>query len=318
MNKVLLGLLTACALTSASIAQAESFVTLGTLGGPMPAADRSQPANALVRDDGGIMLVDAGDGAAEQLAKANLPLPRVDTIFLSHMHFDHTAGVMGILALQYQLGLASKITIYGPPGTEAFINGLLSSMTPFAKAGFGVPGEQRPDPRDRVKIVEITGGSVVTVGNVKVTAVQNTHYSFPPGSELDRNFKSLAFRFDMPDRSIVYTGDTGPSDKVTQLAKGADMLVSEVIDVNKIIEIMRRERPDLSEEQMHHMVVHQETQHLPYVEVGRMAAVAGVKSVVLTHIVPGVVTPEDEIAYRREIETQYHGPVVFAQDLDRF
>ena len=66
------------------------------------------------------------------------------------------------------------------------------------------------------------------------------------------------------------------------------------------------------------MVEHQVTQHLSYEEVGRLAQTGGVKSVVLTHIVPGPVSPEQEIAYRRKIAGEYAGPVVFAEDLDRF
>lgn len=303
---------------SATAANAERFVTLGTEGGPLPQADRSQPANAIVRDDGSIMLVDAGDGAAEQLAKANLSITRVDTIFLSHLHFDHTAGVLGVLALRFQLGLPGVVTVYGPPGTADFVAGLVSSMKPFAMSGFGVPGERLGEPQAGIKVVEIGDGSSVTLRDMKVTAAQNTHYSFPPGSELDRRYKSLSFRFDMKDRSVVFTGDTGPSEKVERLAKGADMLVSEVIDVDRIVAIMRSTRPDFAEKDINDLIVHQSTQHLSYAAVGHLAKAAGVKSLVLTHIVPGTVTPAEEIRYREIIAKDYTGPVVFARDLDSF
>lgn len=302
----------------ATSARADRFVTLGTLGGPLPQANRSQPANAIVRDNGSIVLVDAGDGAAEQLAQAQLSIARVDTIFLSHMHFDHTAGVLGVLALRFQLQIPGVVTVYGPPGTADFVAGLVDSMTPFAKAGFGVPGERAGDPQAGIKVVEIGDGSTVTLGEMKVTAAQNTHYTFQPGSELDRRYKSLSYRFDMKDRSIVYTGDTGPSEKVERLAKGADILVSEVIDVDKIVSIMRATRPDVSAQDMEHLIQHQQTQHLTYAEVAGMAQRAGVKSVVLTHIVPGSPTPTDELAYRVLMQKTFSGPVVFARDLDSF
>lgn len=318
MRKALTSLLALGIALAASNAMANTFVTLGTQGGPSPQPDRSQPANALVRDDGAIMVIDAGDGAAQQLAKAGLSSVKVDTIFLSHLHFDHTAGVLGMLALRYQMSIPGSVTIYGPPGTKAFINGLLAAMKPFQMSGFGVPGEKFEDPANHIKVVEIVDGTVLNIGNVKVTAAKNTHYSFPLGSELDREFESLSFRFDMPDRSIVYTGDTGPSDNVTRMAKGADILVSEVIDAPRIVAIMKRQRPDVSSETMAHLVEHQQTQHLPYREVGKMAQAAGVRSVVLTHFVPGTITPTDEIRYRKEIASFYAGPIVFAKDLDRF
>ena len=157
------------------------------------------------------------------------------------MHFDHTAGVLGVLALRFQMGAPGKITIYGPPGTATFVDGLLDAMKPFRMAGFGVPGEKFGDPRDTFNVVEITDGSVVKVGDVTVTAAQNTHYTFAPGSDLDHHYKSLSFRFDMPDRSIVYTGDTGPSTNVERLAKGADILVSEVSDIDRIVAIIAPE-----------------------------------------------------------------------------
>jgi len=63
--------------------------------------------------------------------------------------------------------------------------------------------------------------------NLKVTAVENTHFHFPPGSPGYGKYKSCAYRFDAADRSAVFTGDTGPSDAIAELARGADLLVSE-------------------------------------------------------------------------------------------
>ena len=56
-----------------------------------------------------------------------------------------------------------------------------------------------------------------------MTAASNSHYTFSPGSAEVAKFVSLSFRFDAPDRSIVYTGDTGPSENVERLARNADL-----------------------------------------------------------------------------------------------
>ena len=77
------------------------WVTLGTHGGPVPSAQRSQPANLLLEGDRAI-LVDAGDGAAGQLAKVGVPLPRLSAVFISHLHFDHTGGLPAIIGLRFQ------------------------------------------------------------------------------------------------------------------------------------------------------------------------------------------------------------------------
>lgn len=78
------------------------------------------------------------------------------------------------------------------------------------------------------------------MGGFTVTAAQNTHYSFPAGSDMDVRFKSLSCRFDLPGRSIACTGDAGPSAAVEQLAKGANLLVSGMIDVEGTVRGVRR------------------------------------------------------------------------------
>lgn len=299
------------------------WVTLGTQGGPIPTVRRSQPANGLIRPDGGVVLVDAGDGAVEQLARAGYSLDKVDTVFLSHMHFDHTAGMLGVLGLLFQVRAHQIIEIYGPPGTKSFIDGLLAAMEPFAEGAFGIVGEHYPSPASLVKVTELTDGSTVQMRDVKVRAVQNSHYSFPPGSDLDRRFKSLSYRFDLADRSIVFTGDTGPSAAVTKLAQGADLLVSEMIDVPAVIAMTKRKFPQLKGQQFDEMVEHQETQHLQSEAIGIMAGKAGVKAIVLTHFAPGDIaggdlSEQDMARYRTEIAKNYSGPIMFAHDLGKF
>ena len=77
IRRILMTLLAVAALSIPTMVNADIFVTLGTQGGPLPTQNRPQPANAIIRDDGSIILVDAGDGAAEQLANAHLSLAKV-------------------------------------------------------------------------------------------------------------------------------------------------------------------------------------------------------------------------------------------------
>ena len=126
----------------------DSFVTLGTMGGPIPNVQRYQPSNVLV-DHGKPYLVDAGDGVTDQLVRAGLSPLAVDTVFLSHLHFDHTGGLAGFLGLRYQAGGTSLVTIYGPPGTMRMVDGLIASMQPAAEASFGSPGQRSVPPKAR-------------------------------------------------------------------------------------------------------------------------------------------------------------------------
>lgn len=298
-------------------ANPDRFITLGTMGGPIPDARRSQPANAIVSGPD-VYLVDVGDGAAEQLAKARLGVPQIKAILLSHLHFDHTGGLAAVLGLRYQTKVPGKVAIYGPPGTRALVEGVVRSMEPAAAAGYGIPGEPAARPRDIVEVVELTDRSAFALGPLQVSARQNTHYSFPPGSAHDKAFKSLAFRFDTPGRSIVYTGDTGPSEAVEELAKGADLLISEMIDVDRTVAAVRRNTPNMTAKAREGLMQHLSTHHLTPEQVGALASNAGVKSVIVTHFVAPTATATDLLGYEERIGTLFKGPVVIANDLDSF
>ncbi|MEQ8300529.1 MAG: MBL fold metallo-hydrolase [Hyphomonas sp.] len=297
------------------------FVTLGTKGGPLLADDRSQPANALI-DGEHIYLVDVGDGAAGQFAKLGLPLKSVDAVFLSHLHFDHTAGLMGVLGLRYQTSAQKPITIYGPPGTRETVDGLFAAMVPEMRVGYAVPGAKPPpSPQEKTIVVELVPDSTIDVNGMKVTTVENTHYTLPAGSEAAKVNKSYAYRFDLSDRSIVFTGDTGPSESVERLAQGADLLVSEMMDVPFIIENMKRTYannpkappPQVLEGVFKHLRDH----HVTAEQVGEMASRSGVKQVVVTHFA----AKEDAASlarYEAEIAKNFDGDIAIAKDLQRF
>jgi ribonuclease BN (tRNA processing enzyme) len=307
----------AAALAAAPVSAAPAFITLGTMGGPIADPHRSQPANLIV-DGSDAWLVDCGDGTVEQLAKAGIRLPQVKALFLSHLHFDHTGGVAALLGLRYQTNVPGRLAIYGPPGTRAMVDGLLASMAPAAAAGYGLPGEPQADPAAMVEVTEIASGSVVRIGAATVTAAQNSHYSFAPGSDADRRFKSLAFRFDLPGRSIAYTGDTGPSAAVAALARGVDLLVSELIDVDATVANVRRNTPDMPAPAIAALTRHLSGHHLTAAQVGELAVRAGAKQLVVTHLVAPGATPAALDAIEAQIAAAYKGSIVIAQDLQRF
>ncbi len=293
------------------------WVTLGTRGGPIASASRAQPANLLKVGDRHY-LVDAGDGVTRQLARVGLPTASIDAVFISHLHFDHTAGLAGLLGLRWQTNASRPLTIYGPPGTREMVEGLMASMIPGTTAGYGVPGSQGRDPHDDIEIVEVRDGEDFALDNMTVRLRSNTHYSFAPESGLADRFKSLSFRFDTPDRSIVYTGDTGPSSAVEELALGADLLVAEMMDVEDTVAAVRRNSPDLPPAVARAMESHLRDHHLLPADVGRMANRAGVGAVVVTHFV-GIETDQPEhFGYLRQIGEHFDGPAVIANDLETF
>src|SRR3546814_19392211 len=83
-------------------------------------------------------------------------------------------------------------------------------------------------PAESVRVIELHDGWSGRIGGVVVTAVSNSHYALQPDAPGSTKRDTYSFRFDTPDRSLVYTGDTGPSVAVERLAQNADILISEI------------------------------------------------------------------------------------------
>lgn len=287
------------------------YITLGTNGGPVANRTRSQSSNAL-RVDGDLYLVDAGDGAAGQLAKAGLELEDVKGVFLSHLHFDHTGGMLAVLGLRRQVNANTPLSVYGPPGTKFLIDGLLASMGPTMKAAYGMPGQEW---RPNVDVTELVDGSVVERNGLTVTVAENSHFAIPESAGMPEKAKSLSFRFDMADRSIAFTGDTGPSDKVVKLAHGADLLVSELMDIPAILGQIKKRSPYMPEKVFGNIEWHFRAHHLTPGQVGELAAAAEVKALVVTHIAPSIDSEEYAQEITAAIAAKFSGPITLAADL---
>ena len=128
----------------------------------------------------------------------------------------------------------------------------------------------------------------------------------------------MSFRFDLPDRSIVYTGDTGPSVAVEELAQGADLLVSEMMDIDAVMARIKKVSPNLPDRQYKGIEWHLRAHHVLPDQVGEMAANSGVKKVVVTHMAPNITNDKMAQRYLDEISQAFDGDIVIANDLDRF
>ncbi|MCY4426609.1 MAG: MBL fold metallo-hydrolase [Halieaceae bacterium] len=304
-------------LNAENLSPANEWITLGTSAGPIPDAVRSQPANALVVN-GNVYLADAGDGTAGRLASAGYSHKAVRAIFISHLHFDHTGGIPAILALRWQTSAREPITIYGPPGTRDTVEGIFAFMEYGALGAYGVPG-QTPKPANyQVEVVELEDGSTIDTGDFTLTAVRNTHYSWPEGSDEWKKFQSFAFKFELPNSSIVYTGDTGPSGAVEKLAQNADLLVSEMMDIDKTVEAVSRANPNMPEKALANMRSHLTAHHVTPEQVGEMATRAKVKKLVATHLAPAMLESSEVDYYTKRVRSKFDGDFFIASDLDRF
>ena len=296
-----------------SASKVTRLILLGTQGGPRVTGERAEPANLLIVRNKPY-LVDAGNGVVRQLALAHFQPPDIHQIFITHNHDDHNADWGTLMGLAWTGGNTAPITVYGPPGTKSMLKGYLQYFAPNAASHY-MESSHVP-PANTMRAEDIAGpGLVYQDDNIRVTAIENCHYHFAKGTPGYGWQKSYSFRFQTPDRVIVFSGDTGPCGSVLgDFAKGADILVHEVIDLKAIEQSLRGNMPsDRFEPLMNHM----RTEHSTAEEVGRVAGEAGVKLVVLSHIVQGR-SGTNADSYVAGVRKSYSGPVVVGQDLMEF
>jgi ribonuclease BN (tRNA processing enzyme) len=298
-------------------ASGTKLITLGTAGGPLPQKTRTQSSNLLVVN-GRLYLIDAGDDVTRRIVQAGYDFQQVDKIFITHAHSDHTMGLATLLVSEWEYQRRTPIDIYGAVGTEALVRGAIQYLTPNADIRWS-EGKRTP----MAGIFhghDAAPGMIFQDENVKVTAVENTHFHFTADSPGYGKYKSYSYRFDTPGRVVVFTGDTGPSDALTELAKGADVLVTEVGNPDEIVDLYKKngtweKRPP---EEQEAFLRHMHEEHVTPEDVGKMAAKAGVKMVVLTHLLPTANPDDDYQRYADATKKYFSGRVAVAKDLAQF
>ena len=291
------------------------LITLGTSGGPPPRPHRAQSSNLLTVNRTHYV-VDAGDGVVRRLAKAGINVREVGIVFITHHHDDHTAGLGTLLSVAWDQNRTKPIHVYGPPRTEELVKATVQYFTISAEIRIADGGRSVPIAQVFFGH-DIGSGVVYQDANVRVTAAENSHFDFHEGSAAGKH-KSYSYRFETPDRVIVFTGDTGPSNAVTELAKGADLLVSETSSCEGRMQEMAddgRWQAMTSGEQAG--IIRQMTQgHMTLDEIGEMAATANVKTVVLSHLTHK--RDGDYTSWAEEVKKHFSGEVLIAKDLMEF
>lgn len=292
------------------------LILLGTAGGPIPRKLRSQPANLLVVD-GRPYLIDAGNGVARQLDWAGFEPADVRHIFITHHHIDHNADLGALISFdwiednQRNADSAPPVQIYGPPATTFLVKTALDYLSVSARVFSAETPMVQPEGRFQAHDID-HDGLIYKDDLVRVTAVENTHFNFPPSSAAFGKDKSYSYRFDTPDRSFVFTGDTGPSEAVTKLAEGADVLVTEIENIDSMMKSFTGSMP---KDRVDAFRKHLELEHLTPEAVGKMAAAAQVKAVVLTHFTPDGDNETDASLFTKGVRKYYGGPVIAGRDL---
>jgi len=289
------------------------LITLGTAAGPPPRAHRAQSSNLLIVNQTPYV-IDAGDGAARRLAKAGINARDIGTVFITHHHDDHTAGLGTLMSAAWDQNRIAPIHVHGPPRTRDLVDAAVGYFSISAEIRISDGG--RTVPIDQVFFGHDVGtGLIYEDDNIRVTAVENTHFCFHDG----KKHKSYSYRFDTADRAIVITGDTGPNDAVTTLARDADLLLAEANSVEDRRQNMIESGvwQVMTEVERRRIMRQAMEGHLGLDDVGRLAARAKVKSVVLTHLTTRAGT-DDYGAWVAQVRKHYDGPVTAARDLMEF
>jgi ribonuclease BN (tRNA processing enzyme) len=289
------------------LASQTQIVLLGT-GNPVPDPDRSGPATAVVVN-GTPYLVDFGAGVMRRAKAAvvdkgiaALEPPNFRVVFVTHLHSDHTIGFADLILTPWIYGRRVPLEVYGPPGIKAMSEHLLEAY----RADF----EARTSEHARglytvgsfpeghgVNAHEIGPGVIYKDANVTVTAFPTKHA-----------IESYGYRFDTPDRSIVLSGDTNPTQATIDACHGCDVLVHEV----QTLEWLAK-RPDF---QSYAAKYHTTTEQL-----AELATKAKPRLLILYHasialrpaVNPRASSPEALLA---EMSSRYLGHVVVGRDLD--
>ncbi|MGH8195140.1 MAG: MBL fold metallo-hydrolase [Woeseiaceae bacterium] len=274
------------------------LILLGTGGGPRPKKVNMPSAQVIIVNDA-LYVVDCGDGVARQLVIAGASLQKLRHVFVTHHHSDHNADYGNLLLLSWASGLRTRVDTWGAPPIEK-ITQLFFEMSAY-DINTRIADEGRVPLVPLITVHELTQpGFVMREENVEVTCALVDHPLVAP---------AFAYRFDTADRSIVISGDTKRSDKLVKLAQGADILVHEALYVPAVDRLVARV-PNAATLKKHIIDSHTSVE-----DCGRVAAAAGVKTLVLSHLVP----PDDPMLTEQmwidAARSHFKGEIIVARDL---
>jgi ribonuclease BN (tRNA processing enzyme) len=273
----------------------KTYVVLLGTGTPNAEPERSGPAVAVVVNNS-VYLVDCGPGIVRRAAAAfkkgikALEPKKLDKLFITHLHSDHTTGYPDLILTPWVLGREKPLKVFGPKGTarmtshllEAYsedINNRLSGLEPSNKTGY------------KVNVTEYKEGLVYQDSNVNVYAYRVEHAGWQ---------EAYAFQFVTKDRVITISGDCRPCEGIIAASMGCDLLVHEAYSY---IGYLTRK----AEWQKYHKNAHTSTD-----ELAELASTVKPKMLVMYHILSWGAKPEVMV---NEVRQNYKGKVVCGEDL---
>ncbi|PZC41818.1 MAG: ribonuclease Z [Chloroflexi bacterium] len=275
-------------------------------GTPTPTPDRFGSSFAL-EIGGDQIMIDCGPAATHKLVKAGLWPTNIDYLFFTHHHFDHDIDYPCFLLCRWDqsVGNENTLKVFGPNLTEKITKGILDESTglfahdwiarvnhPLSQKIHVNRGGTLPRKPPQVEAFDIGVGPVFKTSDWSVISA--------PAKHVQPYLDSLAYRFDTPDGSIVFTGDTEPCSSVLELAKNADLMVCMCWD-----------------EQSNMNGSGESQGQCGTIGAAEMAQAANVKKLALVHIGANLSDPTVMNSARSDISDIFSGKIIFANELDK-
>ena len=276
---------------------ATSLTVTGT-GTPIPSADRAGPG-ALVRYDDLTLQFDAGRSTVQRLAGANVWIPDLTALFVTHHHSDHVVGLTDIVLTHWVMDRTDNnapLPVIGPRGdVSQYLETLLDGWERDIEVRADHAGRDTSPAIDIVAFdIPDDPTEVWRDGDVVVSAGQVRHEPCP---------NAVGYRVDTPDGSVAITGDTRVCDEVAALADGVDVLVYEAMRFSFFETLPERRR-------------YVTDYHADTRLIGEQAARLGVPKLVLTHLIPAPTSEDERQLFIDEVRAGgYDGDLVVADDL---
>lgn len=282
-------------------------------GSPLPDRTRAGPCLAVIAG-GRVFVFDAGEGASETLSLMGVPQGEIEAVFLTHLHSDHFDG-LAPLALQHwaTASATTPLNVIGPVGVARVAAGLNEAYAIdsgyrtahhgpeiMPPTGAGLRAEEfTPPPLDGETIV------LRDEGGVRILAFRVDH------APTD----AVGYRIEYGGRSIVVSGDTSRSASLASAARGADLLVHEVISP-RLDKIMHDAAMAQGRENVGAILHDILDYHTSPEDAGAVAQEAGVGALAFTHILPQTPIPGLTHTFVQEAKRTYAGPVYAMRDGD--
>lgn len=296
------------AMTPQPYAAADMHVLFCGTGSPMPSRDRAEACTAVIAG-GRLFIFDAGEGAARNLMTMQAPFDRMGGVFLTHLHSDHING-LGNLALQHWVGSNARapLALAGPTGTALLGEALNSGYRADSGWRTAHHGEKVAPPSGYgFAPRDIAPGLVYDAGGVRITAFAVVHAPVEP---------AFGYRIDWAGRSVTISGDTAATPALTAAAKSSDILVTELLNP-QLVKRMESAARAAGNAERAKIFADIPGYHLSPPEAGRIAADAGVRQLIFTHIVPAVPAFMTSLL-TKGADQAYSGPIHVAADGDVF